>query len=307
PTVVIPVSYEKVDLPNIKLSHHPLGAETVTPVIVLTLNRPDKYNAFTPAMAQALEQLFKLFHHDIRVRVVVMTGAGKMFCAGSDLEVGFGKDKDDNASYRDIGGRVSIAIHRCQKPTIVALQGSAVGVGMTMTLPAAIRIFHGKGKYGFVFTRRGLTLESCSSFFLPRLIGFSRAMFLTTTGGVYPPESRYFGDLFAKVLSDAECVLPRALELATEMAENVSPTASALSRALLWQGPQSPEEAHLLESRVFHAMIKSSDHQEGVQAFFEKRKPNFQARVGGDLVNYPWWFEANIECPPNNVYESSKL
>lgn len=102
PTVVIPVSYERVDLPNIKLSHYPLGAETVTPVIVLTLNRPDKYNAFTPAMAQALEQLFKLFHHDSRVRVVVMTGAGKMFCAGSDLEVGFGKDKDDNASYRDM-------------------------------------------------------------------------------------------------------------------------------------------------------------------------------------------------------------
>lgn len=151
---------------------------------------------------------------------------------------------------------------------------------MTMTLPATVRYVHPsisspllslvdnanncltsicyeKGKYGLVFARRGLTLESCSSFFLPRLVGLSRAMFLATTAGVYPPQERYFGNLFTEVISEAAQVLPRALELAMEMAEAVSPTASTMNRALLWQGAASPEEAHLLESRVFHAMITS--------------------------------------------------
>lgn len=153
------------------------------------------------------------------------------------------------------GGRVSLAMHRCHKPTIVALQGSAVGVGMTMTLPAAIRICHEKSKYGFVFARRGLTIESCASYFLPRLVGFSRAMHLITTGGVYPPSTKHFGDLFTEVLPGASQVLPRALELAQEVAENVSPLASSMSRALMWEGGDSPEAAHLLESRVFHHMI----------------------------------------------------
>ncbi|KAJ5467278.1 enoyl-CoA hydratase/isomerase family protein [Penicillium sp. IBT 31633x] len=308
PIVLLPASYEKVELPDVKLTHYPVGTETVTPVVIVTLNRPEKYNAFTQSMASSLEQSFKLFHHDDRVKVVVLTGAGKMFCAGSDLEVGFGKRKVANSDYRDIGGRVSIAIHRCQKPTIVALQGSAVGVGMTMTLPATVRICYEKGKYGLVFARRGLTLESCSSFFLPRLVGLSRAMFLATTAGVYPPQERYFGNLFTEVISEAAQVLPRALELAMEMAEAVSPTASTMNRALLWQGAASPEEAHLLESRVFHAMITSSDHEEGVQAFFQKRKPNFRAGISQDLsLNYPWWYEANIDCPPKNIREGPKL
>lgn len=164
-------------------------------------------------------------------------------------------------------------MHRCHKPTIVAMNGSAVGVGMTMTLPAAVRylfylsdlisqvltsfsrICHGKSRYGFVFTRRGLTIESCASYFLPRLVGFSRAMQLITTGGVFPPTSQYFGDLFTEVLSDAREILPRGLELAQEIAENVSPLASSMCRALMWEGAKSPEAAHLLESRVFHHMI----------------------------------------------------
>lgn len=120
----------------------------------------------------------------------------------------------------------------------------------------SFRICHEKSKYGFVFTRRGLTIESCASYFLPRLVGFSRAMHLITTGGVYPPSPQHFGDLFTEALPDAAQVLPRALEVAQEMADNVSPLASSMSRALMWEGPQSPEEAHLLESRVFHHMIR---------------------------------------------------
>ncbi len=153
------------------------------------------------------------------------------------------------------GGRVSLAIYRCRKPTIVAMQGSAVGVGMTMTLPAAIRIAYEKGKYGFVFARRGITMEACSSFFLPRLIGHSRAMYLLTTGATYPPTSPHFGPLFQEILPDASQVLPRALELATEVAENCSGLAQSLNHALMWRGPGSAEEAHLLDSAVIYGLF----------------------------------------------------
>ncbi|EAU29973.1 conserved hypothetical protein [Aspergillus terreus NIH2624] len=217
PTIKLPASYETLNLPQIELSHHPHGAKAVTPVVIIILNRPEKHNAFTPDMARSLEEAFRMFHLDDRVKVVVLTGAGRMFCAGRVDTDGL-TDKLTIICFS--GGRVAVAMHRCQKPTIIALQGSAVGVGMTMTLPAAIRICHQKSKYGFVFTRRGLPLESCSSYFLPRLIGLSRAMFLITTGGVYPPEPRYFGDLFTEALPEANQVLPRALELATDMADN---------------------------------------------------------------------------------------
>ena len=135
------------------------------------------------------------------------------------------------------------------------MQGSAVGVGMTMTLPAIIRIAYEKGKYGFVFGRRGITMEACSSYFLPRLIGFSRAMYLVSTGAVYPPTSKHFGDLFSETLPEQSMVLPRALELASDIAQNVSPVASHLNRSLMWRGAASPEEAHLLDSSVIYHMF----------------------------------------------------
>lgn len=182
--------------------------------------------------------------------------------------------------HRDSGGRLALAIHRCRKPTIVAMQGSAVGLGMTMTLPAAIRyvssspfpflhkrigkwilalisarIAYEGGKYGFVFARRGITMESASSFFLPRLIGHSRTMYLLTTGGVFPPNSPHFGHLFQETLPKAEQVLPRAIELATEIAETVSPLANYLNKELVWRGGGSAEEAHLIDSAVLYHMF----------------------------------------------------
>lgn len=179
---------------------------------------------------------------------------------------------------------------------------------MTMILPAAIRIAHESSKYGFVFARRGITMESCSSYFLPRLIGYSRAMFLVSTGGVYPPNSKHFDGLFAETLPEGTQVLPRALELAAEIAENVSPMASALNRALMWRGPESPEEAHLLESGILYHMFGARDQREGVSAFFEKRKPNFKATLEHDgPANYPWWSEASIDPPAKAAKESSKL
>ncbi|KAJ5819009.1 Enoyl-CoA hydratase AKT3-1 [Penicillium riverlandense] len=304
----IPDSYETINLTHIKLSHHPAGAPTATPVVVVTLNRPEKYNAFTPQMADSLEHAFRVIHLDPRVKIAVLTGAGKMFCAGSDLDIGFGDGKGRAVDFRDIGGRVTIAMHRCQKPTIVALQGSAVGVGMTMTLPAAVRICHEKSKYGFVFTRRGLTIESCASYFLPRLLGFSRAMYLISTGGVYPPSPKHFGDLFAEVLPEAAQVLPRALELAQDMAANVSPLASTMSRALMWEGPESPEAAHLLESRIFHHMTGQPDYKEGVNSFLEKRPPRFNTNVHDNgPPYYPWWQEVHIDRELPASKEASKL
>lgn len=169
-----------------------------------------------------------------------------------------------------------------------------------------IRICHEKSKYGFVFTRRGLTIESCASYFLPRLVGFSKAMHLIATGAVYPPENKYFGDLFSEVLPDSSQVFPRALELAQDIAENVSPLASSMSRALMWEGPQSPEQAHLLESRVFHHMVGQRDYKEGVGSFLEKRKAKFESDPRENCApNFPWWPEANISLEPSASKVSS--
>ncbi|KAF9629208.1 hypothetical protein BFW01_g10411 [Lasiodiplodia theobromae] len=308
--VVVPTSYETVPTKDIKVSHYPEGAETATPVVVVTLNRPKKQNAFTLQMMHDFEKVFPMFDVDERVKVVVITGAGKAFCAGADLEIGFssGAGKERIMDHRDSGGRVALAIHRCRKPTIAAMQGSAVGLGMTLTLPAAIRIGYEGGKYGFVFARRGITMESSSSFFLPRLIGFSRASYLLTTGEVFPPNSPHFGPLFQETLPDASKVLPRALELATNIAENVSPLASYLNRALMWHNPGTAESTHLVDSAVLYHMFSARDQEEGVQAFFQKRKPNFKATLEEDAPpNFPWWTEVDTGSRPKAAKPQSKL
>ncbi|KAL4907394.1 hypothetical protein BDW74DRAFT_123848 [Aspergillus multicolor] len=304
PPIEIPSSYESFPLQHIKVSHYPVGSATATPIVIVTLNRPEKRNAFTMAMSEDLEKVFGLFDRDERVRVVVLTGAGKAFCAGADLEIGFKALEPRSREHRDSGGRVALAIHRCRKPTIAAMQGSAVGVGMTMVLPAAIRIAHETSKYGFVFARRGITMESCSSYFLPRLIGHSRANYLVSTGAVFPSTSPHFGGLFAETMPEQSQVLPRALALASEIAENVSPQAAALNRELMWRGPESAEQAHMLESEVIYHRFTSPDQKEGVTAFFEKRKPNFVGDVDKSLpANYPWWADVNID-PPSGVKRS---
>ncbi|KAJ5171215.1 Crotonase core [Penicillium coprophilum] len=298
--IELPSSYEKVETTgHVVVSHHPRGAPAVTPVVIVTLNRPTKRNAFTGEMLLDFEKLFPMFDVDERVKVIVLTGAGQTFCAGADLDIGFGGGRVKMMDHRDSGGGVSLAIHRCRKPTIVAMQGSAVGVGMTMTLPAIIRIGYEKGKYGFVFGRRGVVLESCASYFLPRLIGHSNASYLVSTGGVFPPTSKHFGDLFNEILPDASQVLPRALELATEIAENVSPASSYLNRALMWRDTGSAEAAHLIESQVINHMFGTEDQREGVKAFFEKRKPNFKADLDDNPPpNMPWWTEVDTRRRP---------
>ncbi|KAH9221266.1 ClpP/crotonase-like domain-containing protein, partial [Leptodontidium sp. 2 PMI_412] len=306
--VNIPSSYETVPTKTIKLSHYPAGSPTATPVVIVTLNRPNNGNAFTLEMMNDFEKVYPMFDVDERVKVIVLTGAGKMFCAGADLDIGFGGGEERVMDHRDSGGRLALAIYRCRKATIVAMQGSAVGLGMTMTLPAAIRIAYEGGKYGFVFARRGITMESNSSFFLPRLIGHSRAMYLLTTGGVYPPNSPHFGHLFQETLPKAEQVLPRALELATDIAENTSPLAGYLNRELMWRNPPSAEETHLVDSAVLYHMFSNPDQKEGVGAFFEKRKPNFKATLEEHAPpNFPWWTEVDTGSRSKAGKSQSKL
>ncbi|KAB8275940.1 ClpP/crotonase [Aspergillus minisclerotigenes] len=291
PPLDIPKSYETLPLRDVKISHHPEGAPVATPVVVVTLNRPDKNNAFSTHLMDAFEKLYPLFDVDERVKVVVLTATGKIFCAGADLKEPYKPAKERPLDFRDPGGRMALSIYRCRKPTIAALQGSAVGIGIAVTLPCAIRIACEQAKYGFVFARRGLTLESCSSFFLPRLIGYSHAMYLLTTGHMLPPTSRHFGSLFAETRPDPEQVLSRALELATEIAENVSLLAWHLNHALMWRNPRTAEGAHIVDSTVIYHMFDGRDMEEGTRSFLEKRKPHFTATLEDAPPNYPWWTE----------------
>lgn len=171
PELSLPKAYHDLPYTQIRLSHVPASSPAPTKTIVLTLYRPDKHNAFTDVMMRELESAFALLDLDDRVKCIVVTGHGRMFCAGADLETSFVGGQERNRDHRDGGGRVVMAIHRCRKPVIGAINGSAVGVGVTMTLPMTIRIAYDKAKIGLVFARRGLIMEAASSFFLPRLIG----------------------------------------------------------------------------------------------------------------------------------------
>jgi enoyl-CoA hydratase/carnithine racemase len=289
-------------------------------------------------MREDMEMIYQMIDLDDRVKAVVLTGAGRMFCAGADLEAGFvgsttkaggptqGKterDIDHRDGYvkqsprhfplersqgYDSGGRVSLAIHNCSKPTVVAMNGSAVGVGMTMTLPCAIRVVSATAKCGFVFARRGIIMEACSSYFLPRLIGLSRAIHLCTTGAVYPASSPLLSQLFSEVLPTPEATLARAIELATEIAENTSVVSTKLMRDLMYRGADSAEGAHLLDSKIIHGLFGGKDNNEGVQSFFQKRAPNFQGKFPDDApAAYPWWEQTNIGYRPVAAKGTSKL
>ncbi|KAJ9493795.1 hypothetical protein H2202_010723 [Exophiala xenobiotica] len=320
PPLKVPESYTSLPLHHIKVSHVPESSPTTTPVILITLNRPEKHNAFTDTMREDLERVYELIDIDPRVKVVVLTGAGRSFCAGADLDIGFIGAKDENGvirnpkterdvDHRDGGGRASLAIHHCSKPTIAAIQGAAVGVGITMCLPACIRIAYAKAKVGFVFSRRGIIMEACSSYFLPRLIGHSRALHLTTTGSVYPAEHPLMGTLFSETCPTPEATLSRALELADEVAKNTSTVSTKMMRELMYRGPDSAEGAHLLDSRIIHGLFGSKDNVEGVESFMQKRQVNFTGQVPQDAPDgYPWWQQIDIgDKPVEKRQAKSKL
>jgi len=273
-------------------------------VALVTLNRPDKMNAFTPTMRNELIEIFKEADRDDAVRVVVVTGAGTAFCAGADLSGGgstFDRSEEEGrkiriSDYRDGGGQTTLAIFRCRKPVIAAMNGHAVGLGITMTLVMDIRVVAEDAKIGFVFARRGVHLEACSSWFLPRIVGISKAAELVYTGRVFRAEEEAAPGLFNYVVPSDQ-VLPKALEIAKEIAENTSAISVALSKGLLWHGlgEKDPQSAHLIESRSFFWAGQQKDSYEGIQSFLEKRAPNFTMKPSSDMPDfYPWWKETKV-------------
>jgi enoyl-CoA hydratase/carnithine racemase len=264
-------------------------------VLTLTLNRPDRLNAYNLELHERLVDALRRADRDDAVRVVVVTGAGRGFCAGADLEAGgrtFHRDRDA-AGYRDGGGQLSLEIFRLTKPVIAAINGPAVGVGITMTLPMDVRIASTTARMGFVFTRRGMVPEACSSFFLPRIVGIGQAMEWMLTGRVFPAEEARAAGLVSRVV-EPDALLPAARELAREIADHTAPVSVALTRQMLWRqlSGSSPMQAHRIESWGIYSRGRSRDVEEGVASFLEKRPPRFPERVSTDLPDYyPWWEE----------------
>jgi len=258
-------------------------------VAIVRLNRPDRLNAFTTEMCDRLLAAFDEIDADDDVRAIVLTGTGRAFCAGADLGAGgdtfvLDDDPDTGGAPADTGGLVSLRIFRSTKPVIAAINGPAAGVGVTMTLPADIRIASDTAKFGFVFARRGLVPEACSTWFLPRVVGISTAVEWTAGGKMVPVDEALARGLVREIVP-AERVLDRALEVARELVTGTAPVSVALTRQLMWRmlGASSPEVAHRAESIGIYVRGTSDDVREGVEAFLEKREPQFPNRISDGL------------------------
>ena len=274
--------------------------EVVDHVATVTLDRPEQLNAFTGRMMHEMIAVFDAIDADDDVRAVIVTGAGRGFCAGADLSSGGetfsagGSDVQTKVGVpRDGGGLVSLRIFNCTKPVIGAINGPAVGVGVTMTLPMDIRLASENARFGFVFARRGIVPEACSSWFLPRLVGISQAAEWCYSGRVFPASEALAGGLVRSVHAPDD-LLPAARAIATEIAENTAPVSVALTRQMLWRmlGASHPMEAHRVDSRGVLERGRSDDAREGVMSFLEKRAPQFSVRVSDGLPQiFPDWVE----------------
>jgi enoyl-CoA hydratase/carnithine racemase len=263
-------------------------------VMTVTLNRPDRLNAFNMPMADDWFRVLDDIDSDDDVRAVIVTGAGRGFCAGADLSAGAATFDSSGIAptageggakeHRDEGGLVTLRIYRCRKPIIAAVNGPAVGVGVTSILPMDIRLASSKARFGFVFARRGVVPEACSSWFLPRVVGINRAMEWVATGRVFEAEEALRGGLVSEVV-EPDALLPRARELALEIAQNTSGVSVALARQMMWQmlGAAHPIEAHRLDSKAMNYMGARADSREGVTSFLEKRPAAFPLRVTKDF------------------------
>src|SRR4051812_37163296 len=264
------------------MSYEQIRYEVSEGILTLTLHRPDKLNAFTATMAKEVIEAFDAADADDDVRVVVVTGAGRAFCAGADLSAGGdtfdvrvrGGTREE--APRDGGGRVALRIYQSLKPVIGAINGPAVGVGVTMTLPMDLRLAADDAKLGFVFARRGITPEAASTWFLPRLVGPSQAAEWIYSGRVFPASEALAGGLVRSLHTKDE-LLPAAYAIARDIADNASPVSVALSRQMIWRmlAADSPYDAHVADSRAIHVRGQMADVREGVTAFLEKRPPKF--------------------------------
>lgn len=245
-------------------------------ILTLTLNRPDQMNAYTEKMNEELLDFYKNVNSDDAVRVIVVTGSGRAFCAGMDLSEGGSTFSSEQSAedYRDLGGQVSLQVYEVNKPIIAAINGPAVGIGMTMTLPMDIRIVKKDAKIGFVFGRRGIGPEASSGWFLTRLVGIGKALEWTLTGRYIPTGEAVSSGL---VQYESDEPLAKAYEIAREIVENTAATSNSFTRQLLWKmlGQDHPEASHLIESKFLHWAGQNADANEGIQSFVEKRPAEF--------------------------------
>ncbi len=258
-------------------------------ILTITLNRPERLNAWTPTMASELIEAFDRADADDEVRAVIVTGAGRGFCAGADLAAGgetfdYRTHEHSEAVPRDNGGQVTLRIFDSTKPVIAAINGPAVGIGATMTLPMDIRLAADDARMGFVFVRRGIVPEACSSWFLPRIVGIGQAMEWVATGRVFSAQEGLDGGLLRSLHPPGE-LLDAARELAREIAQNTAPVSVALARRMMWSmlGAEHPMIAHRADSRGMFLRGQSADAAEGITAFLDKRPAEFPDRVSGGL------------------------
>ena len=279
-------------------------------VATVTLNRPERLNAFNSQMLRDVMDAIDLVDADDDVRAVIFTGAGRGYCAGADLSGGADTfdfdnqsderkaaralDQGDNLEWmRDGGGLLTLRLYECNKPLIAAINGPAVGVGVTMTLPMDIRLASTKARIGFVFARRGVVPEACSSYFLPRVVGLSRALEWCFSGRVFDADEALEGGL-VRSLHKPDDLLPAARAIAADIAQNTSAISVTVIRHMLWRmlNADHPMEAHKIDSRGIFHLGRGADAHEGVASFLEKRPPDFTLRPTQDLPDYfPWWDE----------------
>ncbi len=294
--------------PELSWALETMNAQIEEEILTLTLNRPDRLNAFNQQMGEDWLEALDRIDGDDHVRVVIVTGAGRGFCAGADLGAGGDtfdpsggmdpKNEEGPTERRDLGGRVTLRIFRCRKPIIAAFNGPAVGVGVTGTLPMDIRIASSKAKFGFVFARRGIVPEAASSWFLPRVVGINQAMQWVATGRVFDAHEALRGGLISEVV-EPDALLQRAREIAREISGNTSPVSVALARQMMWQmlGASHPMEGHRIDSRAMNYMGSRADSIEGIESFLEKRAPAFPLSVSAD-------FPEDLGFPEEPPYES---
>ncbi|MGB3867398.1 MAG: crotonase/enoyl-CoA hydratase family protein [Xanthobacteraceae bacterium] len=292
------------------MAYETIKYDVADQILTITLNRPDKLNAFTLTMMDELIDAFDKADADDNVRAIIVTGAGRGFCAGADLSSGgdtFDRDAKrgpakrlangavdySDATIRDGGGQVTLRIFKCLKPVIGAINGPAVGIGVTMQLPMDIRIASENARFGFVFSQRGIVPEAASSWFLPRLVGISQALEWCYTGRVFPAQEALAGGLVSRVVPPDQ-LIPTARELARSFIDKTAPVSVALIRQMMWRlmGADDPMEAHKVDSRGIYARGRSADVKEGVVSFLEKRPAVFKDKVSADMPDYfPWWTE----------------
>lgn len=272
------------------------------PVLTITLNRPDKLNAYTALMQAEIISALDAADADDDVRAIIFTGAGRGFCAGADLSSGgntFNNDAPgrEGGLKRDGGGVLTLRIFESLKPIISACNGPAVGVGATMQCAMDVRLASENARYGFVFSKRAVVPEACSSWFLPKIVGIQQALEWTFSGRVFNAEEALQGGLVRSVHKPAD-LLPAAVDLAHEFAESTSPVSVALIRHMMWKmlGADHHMQAHKIDSRGIYHRGKSADAIEGVESFLEKRPPVFPGKVSSDMPEYfPWWSEPTFE------------